>query len=338
MTQTRECKTCKKTLSINDFGIVGGKSKGYRRLHCLRCYRLSKHPNPDELLKYWADEKEKKKLLANNLKICTICKITKPLDEFNNLKNGLGGKNCKCRKCSKQSWNEHWTENREELLKKGKENSWERKTPEEKEKSIKEKEYRTELHFLQEQGKRRCRMCDEIKVLDDFSNGSDKCFYNKSAHCKKCAHDTWRIPYRKLDYVKAKKKIHDKKYNLTHKVETNARARKNYHDPLNLQYKLKINLRSRLGTMLRKYDTTKTESALKLVGCDLEFLKQYLENQFKKGMSWNNWSMHGWHIDHIIPLDAFDLTILEEQKKAFHYTNLQPLWAIENLQKGNRII
>ena len=73
------------------------------------------------------------------------------------------------------------------------------------------------------------------------------------------------------------------------------------------------------------------------MGCDLKFLIRFLEDQFQEGMSWDNWSRDGWHLDHIIPLDAFDLTDIEEQKKALHYTNLQPLWAEENLKKGNRI-
>lgn len=55
-------------------------------------------------------------------------------------------------------------------------------------------------------------------------------------------------------------------------------------------------------------------------------------------MTWDNWNFKGWHIDHIIPCSSFNLNNLEEQKKCFHYTNLQPLWWWENLSKSNKVI
>lgn len=73
-----------------------------------------------------------------------------------------------------------------------------------------------------------------------------------------------------------------------------------------------------------------------MIGCSIEELKQYLEKQFKEGMTWDNYGE--WHIDHIIPCAAFDLTKEEEQLKCFNYTNLQPLWAEENEKKGDKII
>jgi len=69
-----------------------------------------------------------------------------------------------------------------------------------------------------------------------------------------------------------------------------------------------------------------------LIGESPQFVKNYLTLKFTDGMSWEN---HGkWHIDHIKPCCSFDLTKPEEQQKCFHYTNLQPLWAKDNLRKG----
>ena len=54
-------------------------------------------------------------------------------------------------------------------------------------------------------------------------------------------------------------------------------------------------------------------------------------------MSWDNWNLAGWHIDHIRPLASFDLTDPVQLKQAAHYTNLQPLWAHDNYVKGSRV-
>jgi hypothetical protein len=71
-----------------------------------------------------------------------------------------------------------------------------------------------------------------------------------------------------------------------------------------------------------------------LVGCTLDDLVTYLESKFQSGMCWDNRNF--WHIDHIRPLASFDLTDVEQQRIAFHFTNLQPLWARDNIRKGAR--
>ena len=108
----------------------------------------------------------------------------------------------------------------------------------------------------------------------------------------------------------------------------------------NIQFRLTKILRSRIYDVLKEIN--KSESTLKLLGCSLNNFKIYLESQFKSGMNWSNlgrgWNGKGmkeWHIDHIKPCASFDLSKEEEQKKCFHYTNLQPLWAKENRIKYN---
>jgi hypothetical protein len=98
------------------------------------------------------------------------------------------------------------------------------------------------------------------------------------------------------------------------------------------QYRLACNLRSRLNTALGR--KTKLGSAVRDLGCSIAFLKQHLEFQFHKGMTWENYGQ--WHIDHKRPLASFDLTNCEQFLEACHYTNLQPLWAVENLSKGTK--
>lgn len=99
-------------------------------------------------------------------------------------------------------------------------------------------------------------------------------------------------------------------------------------------FKLKKVLRSRLKSAVKRANTTKSKKTFKLIGCNTLFLKKYIGNILKEGMTWEN---HGeWHIDHIKPCASFDLSDPKQQIMCFHYTNLQPLWEEENLRKSNK--
>lgn len=106
----------------------------------------------------------------------------------------------------------------------------------------------------------------------------------------------------------------------------------------NIQFRLAKSLRTRLRKVLKF--KKKIGSHIKDLGCSVEFLKNYLELQFKPGMTWNNWGIKkgNWTIDHIIPLSHFDLTIREEFLKAVNYKNLKPEWNSINFSKGNRYV
>lgn len=97
-----------------------------------------------------------------------------------------------------------------------------------------------------------------------------------------------------------------------------------------IDYKLAKSLRDRLYKAVSRGD--KTDSAIALVGCTLNDLKLYLEDQFERGMNWANYGE--WHIDHIRPCSSFDLSDVEQQQACFHYTNLRPLWGQDNIAKG----
>ena len=74
-----------------------------------------------------------------------------------------------------------------------------------------------------------------------------------------------------------------------------------------------------------------------LAGCTREELIKHIEDKFLPGMTWDNWTVNGWHIDHVKPLASFDLSDVEQLKKACRYNNLQPLWAKDNLKKAAKI-
>jgi len=99
-------------------------------------------------------------------------------------------------------------------------------------------------------------------------------------------------------------------------------------------YKLSSTMRSRMRNLLNKKSWSKTNKTFDLIGCTTEFLKEHLEKQFKNNMSWDNYGT--WHVDHIIPLSSAKNT--EELNKLCHYSNLQPLWAQENMSKGSKLV
>ena len=91
-------------------------------------------------------------------------------------------------------------------------------------------------------------------------------------------------------------------------------------------------MRRRVLEALKKYDKRNKKHTFEYVGCNLQELREHLEKQFNNGMTWDN--QGDWHIDHIRPCASFDLSKEEERHKCFHFTNLQPLWAFDNLSKG----
>jgi len=137
-----------------------------------------------------------------------------------------------------------------------------------------------------------------------------------------------RITYK--NWVKRnKQKLKIMKQNIYKKYKTRRNKKRNERKIKDVNFKILENLRVRLYQVLKgnpKFNTTK-----KLLGCSILKLKKHLQKRFKKDMSWNNYGK--WHVDHIKPCCKFDLSKANEQKKCFHYTNLQPLWASENLRK-----
>jgi hypothetical protein len=153
--------------------------------------------------------------------------------------------------------------------------------------------------------------------------------------------------YRQTDNYKNKQSIYKKDYVIKNKERINKYANNyiKYKYDTDPNFKIRILLRSRLYSVLKGKGIRKTQRTLDLLGCHVTELKSYLESMFLPTMSWEN---HGiiWHIDHIIPCSSFDLTLIESQKKCFHYTNLQPLFIttriidgvqyIGNLNKSNK--
>lgn len=130
-----------------------------------------------------------------------------------------------------------------------------------------------------------------------------------------------------------KLKYHQK---FPEKVKANRNSYKKRRIERDIPFKILQRLRSRILLVL--HGKKKLMSSLNLLGCSPEHLRIHLESQFKEGMTWDNYGIKGWHIDHIVPCASFDFTLIEDQKKCFHYSNLQPLWWLENVIKSDRIL
>jgi len=133
-------------------------------------------------------------------------------------------------------------------------------------------------------------------------------------------------------HLESKRRWRNKNRDRVNKSWNNRYHSKYKKDP---HFKLAKNLRHRVNKVL--LGINRSQKTLDLLGVSsVEEIKKYLESLFKEGMNSDNYNFNGWHVDHIRPLDSFDLTIETERLKAFHYTNLQPLWAKENMSKGNK--
>lgn len=216
-----------------------------------------------------------------------------------------------------------------------------------------------------------CSRCKELKPLTSYS----KCKSNKDGYkyyCKECIKETykpkskerarlhskkWREANKETSsklwsdyYSKKKEDIKEKArqrgtleevkkrrrdYEVANRERINANKRKRRKNMKPHQI-LEKKCRNRFyKVIIRLKKGNKYCSPIKLIGCSLDELREYIESKFLDGMTWGN---HGngdgkWNIDHIMPLHLFDLFKLEEQERAFHYTNLRPIWSRDNFRR-----
>jgi hypothetical protein len=186
-----------------------------------------------------------------------------------------------------------------------------------------------------------CSKCNIIKNICEFRKDKTKRdgYYSS---CKSC-----KLEYRRKNKEQVNlsaKKLRDlnklknpDKFYLDNNVRVKRYTQKNKEKiklkrQQNVDYRLRCSLRARTINFLKSINAKKTNKTLEIVGCTSQFLKEYLENQFTGEMSWDNYGK--WHIDHIIPLSSAKNK--EDTYKLCHYTNLQPLWAKDNLVKSNK--
>jgi hypothetical protein len=189
--------------------------------------------------------------------------------------------------------------------------------------------------------KKICTKCNIEKDICGFQKDKTKNDGHYSS-CKECKL-TYRRENKVLVNVSAKR-LRDLKKEINPELfhfKNNERSKKYYNHnkkeiyfkkSKKLSYRLNNAVRGRIRNFLKSINTKKNNKTFNIVGCSPEYLKEHLENKFIDGMSWDNYGK--WHIDHIIPLSSADSE--DGTYKLCHYSNLQPLWARDNLKKGNK--
>lgn len=239
-------------------------------------------------------------------KICSKCKIEKNTDEFSKNKAQKDGLCVWCKNCLKNSFNK-----------------WE----------LDNKEYR-QIYSIQ-----------YYRNNIERSKENYKCWCFKNPERKKELKKQWdenNYEYRK-EYDK-QWELNNKEHRKNYKKEYNSQNRDyiNIHlkqrRDTDIDFKIKIYYRNRICSALK--NNQKCGQTIEMLGCSISEFRQYLEKQFKEGMNWSNYGkgIDKWNIDHIIPCAFFNMADPVEQKQCFHYSNLQPLWEVDNLRKSDKIL
>ena len=193
----------------------------------------------------------------------------------------------------------------------------------------------------------KAKICSKCKKPKDLSEFNMNCAAkdHRRCECKECrrkyrqvhfvedAARGRRYYYCNREWVLEKARL----YYRTHK-RRRAEIMRKYHQKRRI---LGTDKQYSLGQKLHKHVNRalcgcKSETATDLLGCSGEEFKEYIESLFQAGMSWKNHNRAGWNIDCIRPCSSFDLKDNVQQRECFNFKNIQPLWAMDNLRKGNR--
>lgn len=297
----KTCSKCKACKLLGEF-YKSSQSKDGRATKCKQCHII------------YCDLKPTR----SGTKTCNRCKQSKTYDCFYRNKQRPDTYGVYCKLCAA-----------EDLIERRREADPERWAERQAEKD--------RIAALHAAGRKECSTCKEAKPFEAFGLSKKKGVTFHRSWCSPCERLYWKAR-REINPMQGRQS--PEKYKAyAHKNKDKIRVRKlrwtKHKLGTDTIFKLKAGLRRRLRHALK--NNSKSGSAVKDLGCTIPEFKLYLESLFQPGMTWDNWSTSGWHLDHIIPLSRFDLTDREQLLKACHYTNMQPLWAIDNLKKADKL-
>lgn len=320
------CPKCKEEKATSDFykDITKSDDLSYCCKDCVQIRTKERQ----------VKNKEERERLQKDRKICSHCKQEKDINSFY-IDNSQADGFCDfCKSCARIKAQKQQKRSRENFLK--------------EEKNL-------------QKTKKICCKCNQEKELNNF------CFDKTRADqlnpwCKECAAAFGKAfreknseklsikgkERRKRDIEKVlKREKVNRERNREKCLESGARWKRENREANNatsrvyarerkkvdVSYKLRSYLTSRLWEVLRHQKATKSSRTIILLGCSIEEFRTHLESQFTEGMTWDNYGE--WHVDHKKPCAAFNLSKEEDQRICFHYTNMQPLWKEENIKKSS---
>lgn len=245
---------------------------------------------------------------GNRTIICNECLVGKHENDFNNCISSNSGKQYKCRLCEKK-----YKQNNRHTIR------------------IINKKYYDRNPAKTRINKQKYYLLNKEKL-----KLKHRLWHAKNKHKVKLQKQKYFSDPNKREM----RKSYETKWRKTEKYKSYQREYARKRRSTDLNYALAHRMRNRIRTALlrRCRNARKVSSTTDYLGCDWDFLKNYIESKFTEGMSWERFFNQEIHIDHVKACSRFDLSLKSERSQCFHYTNLQPLWAKDNLSKSNKII
>ncbi len=330
------CNVCNEEKDISSFYFR--KENNKYRGNCKKCKPLN------------SKESISQKLLSPT-KVCKHCNEEKPVSEYN--KAG-GGKWLQpyCRPCDSERKKAYALANKENVM-----NA--RKTYYDANKEVIKEKRKNEYHdnrekilaYHKEYSKKNKELIS--KKGKEYRKNNSEYVKERDRQARINAHPqrlSREKEYRKNKTTEQKEK--DKQLKKEWEIKNRDvlkdryldRKRKNRRDWCNMKsatdigFKILKNLRSRTRWALKSNGAKKVAKTEVLLGCTIEYFKEYFSSLFTEGMTWERFMNGEIHIDHIKPCKLFDLTNEDEQRACFHYSNLQPLWEADNLKKSDNYL
>jgi hypothetical protein len=254
-------------------------------------------------------------------KVCSKCNIEKSVEEFGKSKSSKDGLYPSCKVCVNERLKKYRKENPEKV-RLSKKKYYQKNI--EKYRVINRNWRKENPDYMKEYSKDYYENNKDVileKSKKYYESNKEKILENSKLYTK----ENWD------KIVKYQKKYRSKNKNSINEYMSKYKKQRRQSDDI---FNIIERVRNRMRKIFYNFNTKKKNKTFDIVGCSPTFLKGYIEKQFKDGMSWEN--RNEWHIDHIIPLSSAETE--ERLYELCHYTNLQPLWAEENMKKSDKIL